>query len=164
MNLTHQFLTLALMIGCGLGLGIFFDIYRVLTDKLKLSSWVIAILDITYGLIAAVAVFRVLYYSNYGQLRFFIFVALILGIYIYYKWFSKGVIRFVLSIIKGIDWLWNLFIVRPIQMFFRILLIFFGFFKALTIFFYKLMLQLSYPLQFLTRRLIRIIQRLFHLS
>jgi spore cortex biosynthesis protein YabQ len=164
MNLNHQFLTVALMIGCGLGLGVFFDIYRVLTDKLKLSRWIISFLDIMYGLIAAVAVFRVLYYSNYGQLRFFIFVALILGIYLYYMWFSKGVIRFFLSIVKGINWLWNLFIVRPIQLFNKILLIFFGFFKVLTIFFYKLMLQLSYPLQFLTRRLIRIIRRLFHLS
>ena len=97
MNLNNQFLTMALMIGCGLGLGMIFDIYRVLTDKLNLSRWIIAILDIIYGLIAAVAVFRVLYYSNYGQLRFFIFVALILGIYLYYKWFSKRVIQFVLS-------------------------------------------------------------------
>jgi spore cortex biosynthesis protein YabQ len=164
MNLNHQFLTMALMIGCGLGLGVIFDIYRVLSDKLNLSRWVIAILDITYGLIAAVAVFRVLYYSNYGQLRFFIFVALILGVYLYYKWFSKRVIRNVVRIINGIDWLWQVFIVRPIQLFYKVLLIFFGFFKALTIFFYKLMLQLSYPLQFLTRRLLRIIQRLFHLS
>ncbi|QGQ93696.1 spore cortex biosynthesis protein YabQ [Paenibacillus psychroresistens] len=164
MNLNHQFLTMALMIGCGLGLGVFFDIYRVLTDKLKLSRWIISILDIMYGLIAAVAVFRVLYYSNYGQLRFFIFVALILGIYLYYKWFSKLVIQFVFNLIKGLEWLWNLLIVRPVQLFYSILTIFFGFFKVLTIFFYKLMLQLSYPLQFLTRRLIRIIQRLFHLS
>jgi spore cortex biosynthesis protein YabQ len=164
MNLNHQFLTMALMIGCGLGLGVIFDIYRVLSDKLNLSRWVIAILDITYGLIAAVAVFRVLYYSNYGQLRFFIFVALILGIYLYYKRFIKRVIQIVVRIIIGIDWLWQMFIVRPIQLFYKILLIFFGFFKALTIFFYKLMLQLSYPLQFLMRRLLRIIQRLFHLS
>jgi spore cortex biosynthesis protein YabQ len=164
MSLNHQFLTMALMIGCGLGLGIFFDIYRVLTVKFNLRRWVIAILDIAYGLIAAVSVFRVLYYSNYGQLRLFIFVALMLGIYLYYKWLSKGLIQLVLRIIHLVEKLWNVFIIRPIQLSYKILLIFFGFFKALTIFFYKLMLQLSYPLQFLTRRLIRIIQRIFHLS
>jgi spore cortex biosynthesis protein YabQ len=164
MSQNHQFLTMALMIGCGLGLGVFFDIYRVLTSKFNLKRWVIAILDIAYGLAAAVAVFRVLYYSNYGELRIFIFVALMLGIYLYYKWFSKRFIKLVLRIIHYIEWLWDVFIVRPIQLFYKILMIFFGFFKALTIFFYKLMLQLSYPLQFLMRRLIRIIQRLFHLS
>jgi spore cortex biosynthesis protein YabQ len=164
MSLNHQFLTMALMIGCGLGLGVFFDIYRVLTGKFNLKRWVIAILDIAYGLAAAVAVFRVLYYSNYGQLRLFVFIALMLGIYLYYKWFSKGVIQLVLRIINLVEWVWNVFIVRPIQLYNKILLIFFGFFKLLTIFFYKFMLQLSYPLQFLTRRLIRIIQRLFHLS
>jgi spore cortex biosynthesis protein YabQ len=164
MSLNLQFLTMALMIGCGLALGVFFDIYRVLTGKFNLKRWVIAILDIAYGLAAAVAVFRVLYYSNYGQLRLFVFIALMLGIYLYYKWFSKVVIQLVLRIINLVEWVWNIFIVRPIQLFYKILLIFYGFFKALTIFFYKLMIQLSYPLQFLTRRLIRIIQRLFHLS
>jgi spore cortex biosynthesis protein YabQ len=164
MNLNHQLLTMALMLGCGLGLGFFFDIYRVLTGKLNIKRWLTAILDILFGLAAAVAVFRVLYYSNFGELRFFIFVALMLGIYLYYKWFSKGVIQLVLQIISLIEWFWNVFIVRPIELFYKILFIFFGFFKALTIFFYKLMLQLTYPLQFLSRRLVRIIQRLFHLS
>jgi spore cortex biosynthesis protein YabQ len=155
---------MALMIGCGLGLGIFFDIYRVISSKLDLKSWVIAILDLIYGLVAAVAVFRVLYYSNYGQLRFFIFLALLLGIYLYYRLFSSIIIRIVIKAIELLKWAWNRFIVRPIQLFYTILHIFFGFFKALTIFFYKLMLQLTYPLQFLTRRLISFIQRLFHLS
>ncbi|MEX2459906.1 MAG: spore cortex biosynthesis protein YabQ [Paenibacillaceae bacterium] len=164
MSLNDQFLTVGLMIGCGLGLGLFFDIYRVLTGKLRLIRGVIAILDIVFGMVAAVAVFRVLYYSNYGQLRFFIFFALLLGIYIYYQWFSRMVIRIVLWVIVGVEWVWNVFIVSPIQLFLKILWIFFGFFRALTIFFYKLMLQLAYPLQFLTRRLISYIQRLFHLS
>jgi spore cortex biosynthesis protein YabQ len=155
---------MALMIGCGLGLGIFFDIYRVISDKLDLKRWVIAILDIIYGLVAAVAVFRVLYYSNYGQLRFFIFIALLFGLYLYYRLFSSSFIRIVVKVIELMERAWNSFIVKPIQLFFTVLHIFFGFFTALTIFFYKFMLQLTYPLQFLTRRLISFIQRLFHLS
>jgi spore cortex biosynthesis protein YabQ len=162
MNLNEQFLTMGLMMGSGLGLGFFFDIYRVLTGKLELKRWMIAILDIIYGLAAAVAVFRVLYYSNYGQLRFFIFFGLILGIYLYYQWFSKITIRIVVKVIRLVQWLWNMFIMRPILALYKVLLIFLGFFKALTIFFYKLMLQLSYPLQFLTRWLIKSIKRLFH--
>jgi spore cortex biosynthesis protein YabQ len=155
---------MGLMIGSGLGLGFFFDIYRVLTGKLEIKRWLIAILDIIYGLAAAVIVFRVLYYSNYGQLRFFIFFGLLLGIYLYYQWFSKITIRIVVKAIRLIQWLWNVFIVRPILALYKVLLIFLGFFKALTIFFYKVMLQLSYPLQFLTLWLIRLIKRLFHLS
>src|ERR1700687_911163 len=127
MSLNHQFLTMALMIGCGLGLGIFFDIYRVISSKLDLKHWVIAILDLIYGLVAAVAVFRVLYYSNYGQLRFFIFLALMLGIYLYYNLFSSIIIRIVVKAIKLLDWAWNRFIVRPIQLFYKVLHIFFGF-------------------------------------
>jgi spore cortex biosynthesis protein YabQ len=155
---------MGLMMGSGLGLGFFFDIYRVLTGKLEIKRWLIAIFDIIYGLAAAVAVFRVLYYSNYGQLRFFIFFGLLLGIYLYYQWFSKITIRIVVKVISLVQWLWNVFIVRPILALYKVLLIFLGFFKALTIFFYKIMLQLTYPLWFLTLWLIRFIKRLFHLS
>lgn len=164
MSLNNQFITMGLMIGSGLGLGFFFDIYRVLTGKLNLKRWVIAILDIVYGMVAAAAVFRVLYYSNFGQLRFFIFFALLLGIYIYYQWFSRKVIRILIWIMDCIQWGWKVIVVRPIQLFYKILSIFFGFFKALTIFFYKTMLQLTYPMQFLMRRLIKLIQRILHLS
>jgi spore cortex biosynthesis protein YabQ len=164
MSLNNQFLTLGLMIGSGLGLGIIFDIYRVMTGKLHLKRWLIAILDVLYGMVAAVAVFRVLYYSNQGQLRLFIFIGLMLGIYFYYKWFSWMIIWVVVMIIQCVLWCWNVLIVQPTLLIYKILLIILGFFKALTIFFYKIMLQLTYPLRFLTIRLIKFIQRLFHLS
>jgi spore cortex biosynthesis protein YabQ len=164
MSLNNQFLTLGLMIGSGLGLGIFFDIYRVMTGKLNLKRWLIAVLDILYGMVAAVAVFRVLYYSNQGQLRLFIFIGLLLGIYFYYKWFSWIIIGVIVKIIQFVLWCWNVLIVRPSLLIYKFLLIILGFFKALTIFFYKLMLQLTYPLRFLTIRLIKFIQRLFRSS
>jgi spore cortex biosynthesis protein YabQ len=164
MSLNNQFLTLGLMIGSGLGLGIFFDIYRVLTGKLNLKHWLIAMLDILYGMVAAVGVFRVLYYSNDGQLRLFIFIGLLLGIYFYYKWFSWMIIWLIVKIVQFVVWCWNVCIVRPTLLIYKFLLIILGFFKALTIFFYKLMLQLTYPLRFLTQRLVKLIKRLFRLS
>jgi spore cortex biosynthesis protein YabQ len=164
MSLSNQFLTLGMMVCSGMGLGIFFDIYRVMTEKLHLKRWLIAFLDILYGLASAVAVFRVLYYSNQGQLRLFIFIGLLLGIYFYYKWFSWMIIWLIVKIVQFFHWCWNVFIVRPALLIYKFLLIVIGFLKALTIFFYKLMLQLTYPLRFLTKGLIKLIKRLFRLS
>jgi spore cortex biosynthesis protein YabQ len=164
MTLNNQFLTLGLMVSSGLGLGVLFDAYRVLTGQLKFPRWLTAILDILYGLIAALTVFRVLYYSNHGQLRLYVFIGLLAGIFVYYQWFSKMVIWFVMQCIITVQWLIDIFIVAPIKALYKLLKIIFAFLKALTIFFYKLMLQLSYPLRFLMHRLMIIIKRIFHLS
>jgi spore cortex biosynthesis protein YabQ len=182
-SLNNQFLTLGLMIGSGLGLGVLFDVYRVLTGQLNVPRWFISLLDILYGVIAAILVFRVLYYSNHGQLRMFVFLGLIFGIIVYYRWLTDLVTRIVKTMIRIVKWIIDVCIIVPIQAVYKVLMIIFAFFKALTIFFYKLMLQLTYPLRFLifrsvgwmlrsiswpqwllreVRRLKNLIQRLFH--
>jgi spore cortex biosynthesis protein YabQ len=183
MSLNNQFMTLGLMLTSGLGLGILFDLYRVLTEWLNIKRWLTSIFDFLYGIAAAVAVFQVLYYSNHGQLRLFVFIGLFLGIFIYYRLFSLAVIHTIKRLIALIQWLFNVFIVTPLKAVYKLFVIIFAFLKALTIFFYKLMLQLSYPLQFLIfrpmgwifrhihwpawlrkelRRVLSFIQRLFH--
>jgi spore cortex biosynthesis protein YabQ len=152
MSLNNQFVTLGLMVTSGLGLGILFDLYRVLTEFLNIKRWLTSIFDFLYGIIAALAVFQVLYYSNHGQLRLFVFIGLFVGIMIYYRLFSLAVIHTFKRLITLIQWLFNVLIMTPIKAVYKLIVIIFAFLKALTIFFYKLMLQLSYPLQFLIFR------------
>jgi spore cortex biosynthesis protein YabQ len=152
MSLNNQFITLGLMVTSGMGLGVLFDLYRVLTEFLHIKRWLTSLFDFLYGIAAALAVFRVLYYSNHGQLRLFVFIGLFVGIMIYYRLFSLAVIHVIKRLIALIQWLFNVFIVTPIKAVYKLLIIIFAFLKALTIFFYKLMLQLSYPLQFLIFR------------
>lgn len=128
MNLGVQWITLLYMMLAGAAMGLAYDGYRVLSYKLRFPKWLNAILDLLYWLWAALLVFRLLYAGNQGQLRFYAFLGLFLGVWIYFLIFSVTVRRFVVMLIQLIHsvcrfiwklaailigvpllWLWRLF-------------------------------------------------------
>jgi spore cortex biosynthesis protein YabQ len=150
------------MILSGLALGVFYDIYRVVARLLRAVRKLQPIFDIAYWIAAALLVFRVLYISNFGQLRMFVFLALLLGISIYYALLSGWVIRIIYGVIRAgkavIRFCVRLFhavIVRPILLLYRVVKVLLGFLLALSIFLGKFVLQLLYPLWFLLKLLFR---------
>jgi spore cortex biosynthesis protein YabQ len=160
-SLHIQFYTLFAMVASGAGLGVVFDVYRVLARHFRLSRWVYALLDLVYWLLATAAVFAVLFHSNEGQIRLFVFIGICAGVWLYLRLFSSVVMKLVrwlivlvqrtiLLIKKIID----LFIVTPILWLYKLVIIILGFLAALSIFLGKIVLQLLYPLQFLYLRLI----------
>lgn len=145
-------MTLGMMFLGGLALGVLYDVYRVLTDRLNIRNWVLAILDIIYWLVGTVLVFRMLYASNHGQLRLFIFIGLLVGIVCYFSFFSRMTTAFIYFMIKVVvgtirigKRMIDLFIVAPILFLYRCLIIMLGFLTALAIFLYKVILQLLWP-------------------
>ncbi|MFD1902972.1 spore cortex biosynthesis protein YabQ [Paenibacillus rhizoplanae] len=58
------------MILAGIAMGLAYDSYRVLSQKLRFPRWLNALLDLLYWIGAALLVFRMLYAGNQGQLRF----------------------------------------------------------------------------------------------
>jgi spore cortex biosynthesis protein YabQ len=150
------------MIASGLALGVFYDIYRVVARLLRAVRKLQPVFDIAYWIAAALLVFRVLYASNYGQLRMFVFLALLLGISIYYALLSGWVIRLIYAVIRAgqavIRFCVRLFqavVIRPILFLYRVAKVLLGFLLALSIFLGKFVLQLLYPLWFLLRLLVR---------
>lgn len=84
-----QWLTMLVMFISGFGLGMLLDIYRVCKERFKIGGWVLSLLDLLYWLISAFFIFRLLLWSNWGELRFHIFVAIGLGFFIYLQWISE---------------------------------------------------------------------------
>lgn len=152
MTLQIQFVTLGMMSAGGLALGVLFDLYRVLAGQLKVPSWLKAVLDLLYWFIGTLIVFGLLYESNWGEVRPFIFLGLGIGIIFYFLVFSRTVIwviRFIIRIVlaairicKRLIWL---FIIQPGIGLYRLLIIFLGFLLAVAIFLYKTVIQLCYP-------------------
>lgn len=105
-----QWITMALMLSSGLLLGLILDTYRVLKARFRLRGWVVSLIDLLYWTVSAALVFSLLMWSNWGELRFYIFVAICTGIFLYYQWLSRQVIkgiRWTISLIeKLILWLW----------------------------------------------------------
>lgn len=166
MTLNVQFLTLWMMFVSGLGLGVLFDGFRVLAGQLRVPKWTQPVTDIVYWILATVLVFRVLYWSNQGQVRLFVFIGLAIGIVLYFMALSGRVVAFMLFCIRMVKAFVSFLIkavhtvvIRPLIALYRFFILFLGFLATVAIFLYKVVLQCLYPfwklLAWLTRPLWR---------
>lgn len=152
MTLDMQWMTMAVMLLSGLGMGTVFDGYRVVSQELKFPRWWLPVLDVIYWMAAALVVFRVLYASNNGEVRAYVFIGLAIGIILYYLLLSKAVIvtvqwliRAVRAIISFVLKCLDIIIVKPLLLLYKLLKIILGFGSAFTIFLLKIVIQLVRP-------------------
>lgn len=148
MTLGVQFITFFTMLACGAGLGILFDLYRVVSRPFKLNRLTFSLFDIIYWLIAMLIVFTVLVASNDGELRFFIFVSLLLGTWLYFRFISSYIVIAIKHVMrwvkKLVDIAWrcfNIFVIKPIKIIYKLFMILFGFCAAVTMYIYNLVIQ-----------------------
>ncbi|WP_429374276.1 spore cortex biosynthesis protein YabQ [Paenibacillus sp. DS2015] len=110
-------------------MGLAYDSYRVLSGQLHFPKWSLHIIDFLYWCGASIFVFRMLYISNQGQLRFYAFVGLFLGVWLYFLILSVTTQRFVVMLIKIVQYvlyllkrLFMIFIWIPLRTMYRILI------------------------------------------
>ncbi|GLB61566.1 spore cortex biosynthesis protein YabQ [Cytobacillus sp. NCCP-133] len=122
MTLTTQFLTMLAMIGMGSVFGAALDTYNRFLMRTKRKSWLVFINDILFWLMQGLAIFYILFLVNKGELRFYIFVALLCGFAAYQSLFKKMylrvleiTIRMVISIYRFLVKAFTFVILRPIQ-------------------------------------------------
>jgi spore cortex biosynthesis protein YabQ len=154
------------MVVSGGVLGVAFDAYRVVAREARLRRVLRSFLDVVYWLAATVLVFRVLYETNLGEVRLFVFLGLLLGLSLYFALISRWAVlafrwavAFVRRLARFAVRLFDMLIVRPIRFFVRCLEIVWGFIGVLTIFLYKFVLQLLYPLRMFLRWVARPLRR-----
>ncbi|MEK4508058.1 spore cortex biosynthesis protein YabQ [Paenibacillus anaericanus] len=100
MNLQMQWATLLWMLFSGLIMGTAFDSYRVISGQLRFPRWSVHTLDLIYWIAASLFVFRNLYHSNHGELRFYVFLGLFIGVWAYFLFLSVITERFVVMLIR----------------------------------------------------------------
>lgn len=104
----------------GIAVGIMFDIYRVIIGFNSPSRILTGISDVLFWLFCSCTVFVFFLYTNNGDLRYYTFVGLALGIIFYFKIISKRFIIILRSItygtMKGFRLL-GVFILYPIKYF-----------------------------------------------
>jgi len=104
-SLEAQWLTMGWMTASGIILGVLLDIYRVIKGRFRFKGWVVSLIDLLYWTVAAGLVFGLLMWSNWGVLRFYVFLAVILGIVLYYFWMSRTMIRLISWTIRLAEWM-----------------------------------------------------------
>ena len=84
---------------CGVLIGIFFDIFRILRKSFKTSNLITYIEDTIFGVITGLFLIFMLLDFNNGDIRFYIFVALLIGLILYFLLISKFFIKINVAII-----------------------------------------------------------------
>jgi spore cortex biosynthesis protein YabQ len=153
MTLQVQFATMGMMMLGGLSLGGLFDLYRVLASQLRAPRYAYYMLDLIFWIVGTLLIFKLLYEINWGQVRMFIFIGMLIGIAIYFLLFSGLVTQLIMMLIRFVEVLIRIgksmikiFVIIPFLWIFRTTVVFLGFLSAIAIFLYQVMLQLLYPL------------------
>lgn len=90
MTLSTQFLTMLSMVGMGSLFGIMFDTYQRFLNRPKRKQWIVFFNDLLFWMIQALLIFYTLFLVNNGELRFYIFIALLCG-FAAYQSMLKGI-------------------------------------------------------------------------
>jgi spore cortex biosynthesis protein YabQ len=98
MTLSTQFITLLSMIGMGSLFGAMFDTYQRFLNRPKRKQWIVFFNDLLFWMIQALIIFYTLFLVNNGELRFYIFLALLCGFAAYQSLF-KGVYLYLLEVV-----------------------------------------------------------------
>jgi spore cortex biosynthesis protein YabQ len=118
----NQLYTFIITIATGILLGVLFDCYRVLRGTFSTKVVMTWVTDLLYWLIATVIVFLALIVSNWGELRFYVFLGIVSGVILYYRLLSLYAIRLFSAIVRSIKGMINLirkiirFIIRPVAL------------------------------------------------
>jgi spore cortex biosynthesis protein YabQ len=79
MTLSTQFLTMLSMVSMGIFFGAALDTYNRFLQRRKRKSWLVFINDILFWVLQGLFIFYVLFHVNQGEVRFYIFIALLCG-------------------------------------------------------------------------------------
>lgn len=139
MTLSMQFYSFFLTIGIGFVIGVIFDLYRVVLGLLHPKKVAMNLSDFFFWVIITFVVFVLLIFGNWGEVRLYVFIGLLLGVVLYLKLLSKyiifsivGSINFIHQVILGLKKVINFIIMcisYPCRLLYRLLLIPFRFLK-----------------------------------
>ncbi|WP_070121553.1 spore cortex biosynthesis protein YabQ [Bacillus marinisedimentorum] len=122
MSLSIQFSTMFAMVLTGVWIGAGFDTFNRFLQRSKRKRWFVFCNDILFWVVQALIVFFVLFTVNEGELRFYIFAALLCG-YAAYQSLMKQLYTNVLErmislgrrIISILITLFTVLVARPVQ-------------------------------------------------
>ena len=103
-----------------------YDIFRIKRKAFKTNNLVTYLEDILYWIIAAGVMFGIVYFSNDGEIRGFLFLGIFLGAIIYILLLSKIIMSVTLKcirILKRISRLIWKIVVCPFNIIFKVILI-----------------------------------------
>ncbi|MEG9298870.1 spore cortex biosynthesis protein YabQ [Mangrovibacillus sp. Mu-81] len=110
MTLTTQFYTMLSMIGMGALFGATLDTYNRFLNRSQRRRWLVFLNDLLFWVLQALAIFYILFSVNFGELRFYIFIALLCGFAGYQALLKQGFLHLLEKLILFFISLYNLLV------------------------------------------------------
>ncbi|RWZ51263.1 spore cortex biosynthesis protein YabQ [Halobacillus fulvus] len=167
MTLTTQFVTILSMMGGGMIVGASLDAFERFFRRRNKKSWLEIIYQLGFWLTQACMLFYILYLANYGELRLYVFLAVVCGFAAYRALFRgpflRGLevgIRVVTSVLRALRKIGYNLLIRPIQsIFFLIFALLTGIYALFLKSIYYLFLVIIYPIRLIFRLLWRLLPK-----
>lgn len=84
----------------GLAIGLLFDIFRLSRKLIETKDIITYIEDIVFWFLVGVIVLMTIYLSNRGQIRGYVFLAIVIGVVFYFMVFSNLIMKALNTIVK----------------------------------------------------------------
>ncbi len=91
--ITNQVYLFFIFIANGIIIGLLFDIFRILRRTMKTSDFITYVEDILFWILTGFSILYSIFVFNNGEIRFFMFLAIGLGITCYMLLFSSFIIK-----------------------------------------------------------------------
>lgn len=98
--ITNQIHLFFIFIVNGILIGLLFDFFRITRKVIKTNNFITYLEDILFWIITGIIVLYSIFIFNNGELRLFMFIAILLGTIIYMTSISSYVIKINIKIIK----------------------------------------------------------------
>ena len=113
---TGQLYTFLVFSLSGIVIGIFFDVFRILRKSFKTPDFITYIEDVVFWITTGCFILFLLYYFNNGEIRWYTFLGIFIGIILYILFISKYFIAINLNIIFfPFKWIIRKLILKPIS-------------------------------------------------
>ena len=98
--IVNQAFIFIIFIVIGVVIGILFDIFRVLRKIFKTVDFITYIEDALFWILTGLIILYSIFVYNNGEIRLFMFVAILIGLLLYILFVSKFILKISLSIIN----------------------------------------------------------------
>lgn len=108
--LVNQMRSFFATIAIGMVVGFTYDYYRVTRGVLRLKSAGVFVGDIIFWVVTTIAVFLMLLWGNWGEMRLYVLLGLGLGALLYFHFISKSVRKLVSIKFYILNKVWEVFV------------------------------------------------------
>ncbi len=100
--LSEQFSSFVITVSTGVIMGVTYDLYWSVRERLHLRKIGTGIGDLLFWSVSTAIAFFLLLIGNWGEVRFYVFIGIILGITGYLHWFSPVIRKIFNSLLLGL--------------------------------------------------------------